>query len=240
MGRASRLKQERRAAEAGISAPLSVLRPAQRRTPIRAYRYFREFEHAEAFIRGDIRLSTLEVCRGYENPAQGDAEEAIHTYNTGSLYGSSEDAEFVALAARAGIAIGPGCSGITVTDCKKIDRLPDAYVLCLTDSDRPEVFRDDFGPYCVEITNLPAFAHSFSIGVAKLLGVNQGRYGPVTYREREYTGFQPFPGELGFVKPLTYAKQREIRLLWERPDGARLEPIVVSVPGIRHFVRRVR
>jgi hypothetical protein len=51
------------------------------------YRFFSEEYQANALAQGEVWLSTLETCRAYEDPAQGDLEEAHETYNSGHAVG---------------------------------------------------------------------------------------------------------------------------------------------------------
>lgn len=81
MGRKSREKKERHIKDRAI--------------PLKVYRFFKEKSHAEALCNGDVWLSTIETCRRYEDPLQGDPDEAIQTYNSGFISGGSDDSRFV-------------------------------------------------------------------------------------------------------------------------------------------------
>lgn len=72
------------------------------------YRFFSDEGHRLAFLEGNIRLSTLEICRNHKAP-WGDATEATETILSGYLKGGSHDKEFVQQAEIMSIGIGPGC-----------------------------------------------------------------------------------------------------------------------------------
>ncbi|MCP6036931.1 hypothetical protein NL368_26675, partial [Klebsiella pneumoniae] len=154
MGRKSREKKERHIKD--------------RASPLKVYRFFKEKSHAEALCNGDVWLSTIETCRRYEDPLQGDPNEAIQTYSSGFISGGSDDSRFVSAAAHAGIHIGPGCSGITIQNCRSFNKMPDAFVLCTTLEFQPENLNDTFGNYCVEISNVEEF---FGLITKKLKGL---------------------------------------------------------------------
>lgn len=78
MGKASRIKKERRLAMAGTQVPVSTyLQPFSHSIPYKVYRFFKESQHAEALASGMVWLSTLEICRAYEDSYQGDPDEGV-------------------------------------------------------------------------------------------------------------------------------------------------------------------
>src|SRR5690606_38160050 len=104
MGRKSGLKRERRELkEHGLSENSSRALVLLDEHSQSVYRFFQEEWQADALARGDVWLSTLETCRAYENPEQGDSEEGYETYNSGHAVGDSSDPELVEVARRSGI-----------------------------------------------------------------------------------------------------------------------------------------
>ncbi|MFM5027402.1 hypothetical protein ACEUBM_20605, partial [Aeromonas caviae] len=105
--RSSRLKKERRELKAVQAAEYDLFSKLVSidgyNEPI--YRFFPEQWQADALCQGNVWISTLEACRAYEDPLQGDSEEATHTYKSGHIVGSSSDAAFVEMAARSGTGI---------------------------------------------------------------------------------------------------------------------------------------
>lgn len=208
--------------------------------PHKVYRFFKEPSHADALSSGIVWLSTLETCRAYEDPYQGDPDEAVHVYNSGHAVGGSGDAAFELIAERSGIHIGPGCSNITVSNCTAIQKLPDAFVVCTTEQFRPEDLGDAFGRYCVEIEHPHQFFRLITAELSKLHAVREAAFGRVNYRERKFSGLQDPPGPIGFVKPPDkYESQHEFRFLWLLHTADRLTPFALYAPECAALCNRI-
>jgi hypothetical protein len=241
MGRKSRLKRERRELKQhGLSEVSSktLLLIGEHNQSV--YRFFQEEWEADALARGEVWLSTLETCRAYEDPEQGDPEEAHETYNSGHAVGGSDDPDFVEVARRSGIHIGPGCSDITLSNNTRKTVLPDAYVLCTTNELSPDKLSETFGRYCVEITNPKDFFIRVSTILEKSTPIKEAVAGKVIYKDRHYTGMESPPGPICFVKPRDlYATQREFRLLWVPENAKGLTPFLVKCPDVAHLCKRI-
>ena len=225
MGRKSREKKERHIKD--------------RASPLKVYRFFKEKSHAEALCNGDVWLSTIETCRRYEDPLQGDPDEAIQTYNSGFISGGSDDSRFVSAVAHAGIHVGPGCSGITIQNCRSFNKMPDAFVLCTTLEFQPENLNDTFGNYCVEISNVEEFFGLITKKLKGLLPIKLGAMGVVRYGSNSFYGYQPPPGQIGFVKNRDkYSSQKEFRFLWV-PETFDIQPGLVNCPELSYCCRMI-
>jgi len=239
MGKKSRKKRERREYLDYISGfPSSAfIHLHETQSPTKVYRFFKNKEEAEALCRGDVWLSTLEVCRGYEDPLRGDPDEATQIYNSGHLSGGSSDHHFVNAAANARVFIGSGCSNITINNAIVNTRIPNAFVLCTTREFQPENLNDTFGHYCVEISNLVEFFRIVTINLHKLSPVNQCAMGNIRYGKHSFSGYEQSPGVIGFVKSKDkYAPQKEFRFLWE-PKAEDIMPRLISCPEIASHCR---
>jgi len=204
------------------------------------YRYFKEEWQADSLVRGEVWLSTLETCRAYENPAQGDPEEAHETYNSGHAVGGSDNHFFVEVARRSGIHIGPGCSNITINNITRKTVLPDAYVICTTTEYSSDKLSETFGRYCVEIAKPKQFFIAISEGIEMLVPIKEAAAGKVIYKDRFYTGMESPPGPIGFVKPLDiYATQKEFRILWIPKNRNGLTPFLLKCPQVCHLCKRI-
>lgn len=225
MGKKSREKKERRIKNDGNS--------------IKVYRFFKEKCHAEALCNGDVWLSTIETCRRYEDPLQGDPDEAIQNYSSGIISGGSSDPHFVSAAANAGIHIGPNCSGITIQNCSSFNKMPNAFVLCTTMEFQPENLNDIFGHYCVEISNTKEFFDFITAKLNQLLPIRWGAMGAVKYGKNSFYGYQPPPGQIGFVKDRDkYSPQKEFRFLWV-PEEFDIQPRLVKCPELSYCCRMI-
>ena len=241
MGKKSRIKKERRGLkEAGLTKDFlnKLISIDGYNEPV--YRFFPEKWQAEALCQGNIWISTLETCREYEDPLQGDSGEATQTYNSGYISGGSSDRGFVEMAARSGVHIGEGCSNISISECTNIQRLPDAYVLCTTKEFSPEKLSDTFGQYCVKISNPALFFKRASIALNKHKKIREGGIGLVQYKGREYTGLQNPPGPIGFIKPSDqYSSQNEFRLLWIPEIHNDIEPFLLECREVSELCSHV-
>ncbi|PML05226.1 hypothetical protein [Vibrio lentus] len=234
MGKKSRLKKNRRALKAaGFTDELmkKLVSIDGYNKPI--YRFFPEKWQAESLCNGNVWISTLETCRQYEDPLQGDSEEATHTYNSGHVVGGSDDPAFMAVASRSGIDLRGNCSDIIIKDCTNIQKLRDAYVLCTTREFKPQNLSDTFGNYCVKISNPSEFFKLVSATLNKQSPIREGGMGLVQYKDRNYTGLQSTPGPIGFVKPEDqYSSQKEFRMLWVPQTSDVINPFLLECPDV--------
>jgi len=241
MGRKSRLKWERRKLKnhgLSQSSSRSLVQLDEHNQYV--YRFFHEEWQADALEQGDVWLSTLETCRAYENPEQGDAEEAHETYNSGHVVDGSSDPELIEVARRSGIHIGPGCSKITISNNRRKSVLLDAYVFCTTTEFSPEKLGEIFGRYCVKITNPRQFFVSVSEVLEGTVSIRKAAAGNVIYKDRLYAGMEHPPGPIGFVKPPDlYASQKEFRFLWVPRETKGLSPFLIKCPLIGHLCKRI-
>nr|WP_181718434.1 hypothetical protein [Psychrobacter sp.]QJS05137.1 hypothetical protein [Psychrobacter sp.] len=204
------------------------------------YRFFKEEEHADALARGDVYLSTLDICRAYEDAEQGDSQEAYETYLSGNLSGDGDDHEFVEKARRSGIGIGPGSRDIKIINCSNTVSLPDAYVLCTTTEFLPENLNEKFGKYCVEIKDPRKFFVAVSKKINSISAIREAAIREIIYADRNYTGMEQTPGPIGFVKPSTpYKKQKEFRFLWLMENMGQLNPPLLKCPEVSSLCRRI-
>lgn len=206
-------------------------------SPRSVFRFLKRKDHAEQFMDGEIYLTTLEECRRYEESGRGDPGEATQTYFSGHVVGGSNDPALVEIAARSGITIGPGCPNVTISNSQRVTRLPDALVLCTTGIFDPDNMAETFGEWCIEIIDPRSFRLELTKALARAEPVRQAVMGTVQYRPREYTGLEPAPGPIGFVKPPdVYSPQQEFRFLWllAKDDYS---PVKVVAPELRKFLR---
>jgi hypothetical protein len=241
LGRKSRLKREHREFKAlGLQEQSNDNLVFFSKHHDSVYRFFPEDLQADALVSGKVWITTLEVCRAYEDPKQGDSEEAHEIYNSGHAVCGSSDLAFVEIARRSGIHIGPGCSNITISNNTNIRSLPNAYVLCTTIQFSPGNLSETFGKYCVEITDPKKFFVADSRCLEKITAVKKAVAGKVIYRDRNYCGLERPPGPIGFVKPHDkYAEQKEFRFLWIPETTKNIKPFLLNCHEIVGLCRRI-
>lgn len=204
------------------------------------FKFFQEEKHADALAAGQVWLSTLEKCRQYEDPLQGDPGEAEHTYRSGTVTGNSGDPLFDLIAARSGIGM-IGCTNATISEATNTTYLRDAFVICTTAEFDPKKLGPTFGRYCVRISYPNEFFWRVSeVALRRHQRIAEAHWGSVEYRERDYAGVQPEPGLIGFVKPSDkYAAQKEVRFLWWQPGADALTPNMLDVPAAAELCKRI-
>lgn len=186
-------------------------------------------------------LSTYARCRKLET---GDEGEGTLTYESGTANDNSDDPDLQTVLERSGIYIRANVRGITIDNCETYSTVPDAYLLCLSDT-FGEDLRQRFGNYCVEIWNPDAFFAALTQRVAeKLHGLGYSRFhtdlAPVTYRVRRYEGIDPERNAL-LLKPENLAYEREYRMVWlpENVSSILPEQTIVTCYAGAPFLRRI-
>ena len=204
------------------------------------YRFFRNAEYADAFCAGRIRISTLGLCSGYEDPMQGNPQEAQHTYiNIWADSNEMSPSDFRLAAARAGI-VAEDCTNVLASRNRSIMTTPDAFVLCCTEYFAPELLGDTFGRVCVQISDSIEFFNRLSARVGALFTLRQGRIGKVTYRRATFVDAEPGEVPMGFMRdPDKYAEQREVRMLWHVASAPPLSAIDLNAPEVASLCRRI-
>ena len=180
-------------------------------------------------------MSTIGRCRQYEDPLRGDADEAKQVYSVSRL--DTEHPDYVRRVRHLGAAIH-GIRG-TFINCSGEHQIPDAFVLCCTAMYLPEELGTTFGKHCVQIDDPWALLHRITGALGERHPVRQAFWGPITYGERAFADGEEVPGPMGFVKPIKYRDQREVRLLWVVDDDGPLQPEMVDLPGMQQVCKRV-
>jgi hypothetical protein len=243
MGKASRRNKERRLE--GIppsekAAPQPRLFYLDSRIPSVLYRFFEEEKHANALVKGEVWISTLDVCRNYEQQGRGDSSEGELTYNSGYIRGDGDNPALRETARRSGIGLGEGVRNITISNNTHYQRLPDAWVLCATEDYQLEGIKG-IGRHCVRINNPVEFFRRLTAALHIACGIREAVLGRIRYSVRAYRSLEPEPGPIGFVKPPdTYAHQKEVRMFWTpRNHQERLEPTLLKAQAIAKLCTRI-
>jgi hypothetical protein len=200
----------------------------------RVYRFFRGAEHADAFVRGEVMLSTLGTCRDYSDPQRGDPGEAVHAYAVQCENPPSET-ELIAMAR----ALTPHAQASRTGLGYAIAAIRDAYLISTSGVFAPESMRP-FGDACVEILDPGLFFSEVTLALQRQVPLEHARWGPVQYRGRVAADADAPPGDIGFIKPVRYAVQREVRFLWTVDRDGLLMPLTLRVPGVAQLARRIR
>lgn len=203
------------------------------------YKFFEKEEHADALLRGNVHLGTLNTYRDYEDAEQGDSEEAYETYFASDIEGSSNDYKVAEQLRRSGMRMES--NNIRIGKATRTIALPDAYVLCTTIEFSPENMSEKIGTkFCVEIKDPRKFFEIVSKKLNSISAIHKAEMGKIIYTDRHYSGLEEHPGMIGFVKPaFPYEKQKEFRFLWRMKDSNNLKPFQLSCPEISDLCERI-
>lgn len=218
--------------------------------PSHIYRFFREEEHADMFKQGKVWLSTLAECRNYENPARGDAGEGTLTYLHKALsperFANVPGAYEYAMSQTDLWPLPPGITPRFEGEFAWRKELPDCWILCCTNSFDPDKLSEDFGPFCVQVTN-PALLYrklTRKLVDEHLVEPNidgNSIFAAVTYANREYSDLELPSGQIGLVKPIRYSDQQEARMLWRPKNGIEspLKGRLITLQSAESLFKRV-
>ncbi len=203
----------------------------QEQPPEKIYRFFNEPDHAIDLAAGKVWISTLGFCRNCERTGQGDIGEATHNFVIGrAWHGNSSDPQFAKAFDRLGIYADEFSSG-TLENTRKIEMIPDAYVICTSEICDRSVLGSTFGIHGVEISKPIEFLRLIDAALKKVARVESGTIGRIRYKSRTVPGASDPPGLLGYVKPPEgYAHQREVRLLWKALSLPPIKSFLLDVP----------
>lgn len=207
----------------------------------KVYKYCPERQFAEDLLSGRPWITTIDTCRSYEHPLQGDAGEAIHEFINCSLTGGSEDIHFVEMAKELGIHIGPGGKNFTVRSRHAKMQLRDAYIYCTSGMHSPSSMAEPFGRYCVEIRYPDKFFLEVTKIIQSMTTLRSACIGQVAYIDRKFVNVTA-PGNIGrhlgfFKPPDPYAEQREVRMLWDAGPTINIEPFKLPNSDIGSLCR---
>lgn len=203
------------------------------------YKFVEKTDYAKKMCAGEFRIGTLSQYRKIENKQQGDQDEAIHEYNSGKFNGKANDKSAQIILDRLGIKIDGG-GNVFLDNNKRIDKIQDAFVFCLTETYAPKTFAEDFGGHCVSINHLDLLFYKLTEGLRMHYKINSAKAGRIIYAERKYEGLDQDPGELGFVKPAErFGGQSEIRFLWAVEGPHELSPLDLKIPEIRNLIKQI-
>lgn len=202
------------------------------------YRYFDERIYAEAFLRGEIWISTLGSCRKAESEERRDVGEGTMEYRSGTIAGNGDSPDIRLISQRLGFDLGSDFNNISFSGITRRDTLQDAYILCLTEGANRESMAG-IGDFAVKIDHPQYFFRRLTKSMEKVVLVKEWGAGKVTYKKREYEGTEDAPAHIAFLKPPDiYEKQREVRCVWLPGGSTPIEPFLVGCPEIRSLVTK--
>ena len=197
------------------------------------YRRLKSREHAEAFLDGRIFITTLQRCRTVEDAVRRDGGEGRLQHNTGLIHPALPNYE--ALLARAGYDPRHHKNAV-INDCVSNEGIRDAWLLC-TSTDVGGVDRERFGRYVIEVTQPLEFFAELSFEMIRSKRATQCTASAIVYGERVYVGLDLPVAPAPFVKPPCFQDEREVRFAWMHDESIAMDPMEITFPGVRRFLR---
>ncbi|WBF19837.1 hypothetical protein [Halomonas elongata] len=204
------------------------------------YRFLDTDYYRAELLSGRVRISTLEACRGYENPKRGDKGEGSWTYFSGHVQGDGDDPALQYVAQRSSISVDRSCRDITISECQSYTRIPDAFVLCWTLYSGDGFADGELGGYGVKLSSPRKLMNLIGHELNQRFKLRNAMMGAVSYRRRVQYSLEEDPCHIAFVKePDGYADQVEFRMLWVPELLTNLKPVVVNVGDISDITRKI-
>ena len=216
------------------------------------YRFFEEEWQAKALLKGKVWISTLEKCREYECPQQGDSHEATSTYHQVYLHVENRivTVRDHLILGHLGLIQGalppPGQFFSGCLHCEnntRSTRIPNGFLLCTTNKENSLSDQSNNWNYGIQINCHPntLFFLLNSALRAKKIPIVSGRHNWTDYdTNRIYTDPLQQPHDLAFIKPHHHKAQSEYRFFWEaQPEYDFQDGILVDCPQIIPYLKQV-
>lgn len=207
------------------------------------YRFFNTEEKAEALLNGKVWLSTLQKCREYDDPQQGDKHEGTAIYKTSIKTGDREvNKEEQQRALYAGVGIADGLKDITLRSIECDFVIPNGYILCTTNDPKSLIKQSPEWRFGVQI-NLNQ--SQFFILITRALMRRGIRLKVISHgwadydTQRIFYDYKKPPQNLAFIKPNLHKHQSEYRFFWEADEEHNYkEGILIDCPEIKPFLEK--
>jgi hypothetical protein len=210
----------------------------QFRWPVSLYRYFGRPEWADDFVRGRLKVSTLQECRRHEDATRRDPREGI-TFERIDNVATNDPAEAAEVLAM--MNIRANVRGLYAHGNVVERRLDDAMVLCFS-LEYSDQLASHMGQYCVEVIRTEAFFRGLTDALA--------RHGQVILdgtADRVYYDAHDLNAQNrhlradrapGFTKTPDFSLEKEYRMLWV-PTNPRA-PFLFAAPELYGLSKRIR
>jgi hypothetical protein len=200
------------------------------------FRFFKEPQWADKLASGEVFLSTLERCRQYEDPLQGDPGEGIHVRGLPDGYAVWGQPGAQELAAAHNFHLRPGSNIVFRGNTERVV-VPDGWLLCLTTEDTPAI-RETFGHHGVVINDPWRFFRTIHRSLSGNPSVWFAVFGPIIYEERSLPHVLEQPIH-AMVKPEQYQHQAEVRMFWHPTAGTAVTEMTLNLPGAARYMTRL-
>lgn len=197
------------------------------------FKYFKNDKFKDDFLNGKAWIGTLRNYRKIENKNQGDTTEGETFYNTTQVITDDNVSEIFntkpIIKDMLQNAHFPG-GDMRVTLSNITVSLPDSYVLCFSKHRDDELFKHDFGEFCVKINDAEKFFFLLSISMKELDSeINIWNHDEIEYIKKPLTDFSERLFTI-FHKPSEqYKWQDEYRFAWAKNNNENLTPFLLDI-----------
>ncbi|MDS0890954.1 hypothetical protein [Raoultella ornithinolytica] len=201
------------------------------REKLTLFKYFNSQKFKEDFLSGNIWLGTL---RGYgviENENQGDKLEGVTCYKTSESFDKDGWQDFSKKRPSMGGMIkfnGPFDGTIYIEDPTVY--IPNAYTLCFSKVRNDELFKDDFGEFCVKIHDVEKLFAMITLSLFEAdssIAKHPMSHLSVDYSKETLTALDSEYFS-AFHKPRSYEWQTEYRFVWNTDLSHQIKPFLLD------------
>ncbi|EPM0685537.1 hypothetical protein WJE63_004447 [Klebsiella pneumoniae] len=200
------------------------------RKKITLFKYFKNPQFKEDFLNGKVWVGTLSDYRRIENANQGDRVEGVTHYNTTQRFTKHNWGQFTnknPMLADTFMKF-KFTEGNSLTISNLTVRLPDAYTVCFSKLRDDELFKDDFGEYCVKINDAEKLFSSMLISITSLHSdLKYTQHQSIEYNKKPLDDYAESVYSV-FHKPERYAWQEEYRFAWSKGKIGDLSPFLLD------------
>ena len=191
--------------------------------------------------RGSIRLGTLHDYRRQEElgDARGDSTEGtavFHERVEQAMYSPTNPPSAFVGAMLQGAHLQASALDIRNSDFSMPASAPNVLIYCVSKGKSERVARE-FGPACVEISDLHEFAKRVAKVVEQHLPGSWLRVADCIYTdERRVAPDAELDMNVVFLKPTRQAYQQEVRFAWYPRAGVEVHALTLEIPEVRELL----
>lgn len=177
------------------------------------FRGFKERQHLEAFLEGNVRISSLYSWKNTEDAVRLDVGEGESSHTIDALAARRLDREQSRLLRRVGIDISGSVEDVEFRNVVGVQKTPNSPGLSMSlHASTP--LREKLGRHWVRLDKPAQFLERASEALARFYPLRFGIVMPIIYKSRatkngESNSVPPF-----LIKPIEYSGEAEVRFIW--------------------------
>lgn len=198
------------------------------------FKYFKNKQFKDDFLKGKVWTGTLSGFRKIENDNQGDKDEGLTFYNTTQSFNKDKWKELSINNPVIGrmVEFGGSSTNSLVTISNLTVSLPDSYTICFSTKRDDELFRKDFGEFCVKINDAEKLYFALTISILEMNpDIKRMNHDRVQYTKKQLNDLADKLYS-AFHKPERYLWQEEYRFSWEMPNTELISPFLLDFSSL--------